>query len=50
MTNSPTYNKQLALSEYWKSIGGLNFLPGTNRAVRPLCQSQLLHQRIARDR
>lgn len=33
MTNSPTYNKQLALSEYWKSIGGLSFLPGTNRAA-----------------
>ena len=31
MTNSPTYNKQLALNEYWKSIGGLSFLPGTNR-------------------
>jgi penicillin V acylase-like amidase (Ntn superfamily) len=33
MTNSLTYNKQLALSEYWKSIGGLSFLPGTNRAA-----------------
>ena len=33
MTNSPVYNKQLALSEYWKSIGGLTFLPGTNRAA-----------------
>lgn len=33
MTNSPTYDKQLALSEYWKSIGGLSFLPGTNRAA-----------------
>ncbi|WP_303012719.1 linear amide C-N hydrolase [uncultured Bacteroides sp.] len=33
MTNSPTYDKQLALSEYWKAIGGLTFLPGTNRAA-----------------
>lgn len=31
MTNAPTYDKQLALSEYWKAIGGLTFLPGTNR-------------------
>jgi choloylglycine hydrolase len=31
MTNSPTYDKQLALNEYWKGIGGLTFLPGTNR-------------------
>lgn len=33
MTNSPTYDKQLALNEYWKTIGGLIFLPGTNRAA-----------------
>lgn len=33
MTNSPTYDKQLALNEYWKTIGGLSFLPGTNRAA-----------------
>lgn len=33
MTNSPTYDKQLALNDYWKSIGGLTFLPGTNRAA-----------------
>lgn len=33
MTNSPTYDKQLALNDYWKSVGGLTFLPGTNRAA-----------------
>jgi choloylglycine hydrolase len=33
MTNSPVYDEQLALNEYWKSIGGLTFLPGTNRAA-----------------
>lgn len=33
MTNSPTYDQQLALNSYWKSIGGLAFLPGTNRAA-----------------
>jgi len=33
MTNSPTYDKQLALDEYWKEIGGTTFLPGTNRAA-----------------
>ncbi|MBN9281840.1 MAG: linear amide C-N hydrolase, partial [Hyphomicrobium denitrificans] len=32
MTNSPTYEKQLALNEYWKEIGGTVMLPGTNRA------------------
>jgi choloylglycine hydrolase len=32
MTNSPTFDKQLPLNEYWKSIGGMVMLPGTNRA------------------
>jgi len=32
MTNSPIYDRQLALNEYWKEIGGLTMLPGTNRA------------------
>ena len=33
MTNSPPYDQQLALNEYWQRIGGLTFLPGTNRAA-----------------
>ena len=32
MTNSPTYDKQLTLNDYWKQIGGMVMLPGTNRA------------------
>lgn len=32
MTNSPTFDKQIALNEYWKQIGGTVMLPGTNRA------------------
>jgi len=32
MTNSPTYDKQLALAKYWEDIGGSVMLPGTNRA------------------
>ena len=32
MTNSPTYDKQQTLNDYWKQIGGLVMLPGTNRA------------------
>lgn len=31
LTNAPPYDQQLAIAEYWKQIGGLNFLPGTNR-------------------
>ncbi|MEE9913804.1 MAG: linear amide C-N hydrolase [Deltaproteobacteria bacterium] len=33
MTNSPAYDDQLALYEYWKQIGGTVMLPGTNRAA-----------------
>lgn len=31
-TNSPTYDKQLALTEYWNSINGLDMLPGTHKS------------------
>lgn len=33
MTNSPTYDQQLALNRYWEEIGGTVMLPGTNRAA-----------------
>ena len=29
LTNSPTYDQQLALNAYWDQIGGNRFLPGT---------------------
>lgn len=32
MTNSPIYDKQITLNDYWQQIGGLVMLPGTNRA------------------
>ncbi|MBI9079095.1 MAG: linear amide C-N hydrolase [Pseudodesulfovibrio sp.] len=32
MTNEPTYDEQLAINEYWKEIGGMTMLPGTDRA------------------
>jgi len=31
VTNSPTFDKQLAINEYWKDIGGNAMLPGTHR-------------------
>ncbi len=33
MTNSPTFDQQLALETYWHQIGGTVMLPGTNRAA-----------------
>lgn len=32
MTNSPTFDEQLALNAYWEKIGGMTMLPGTIRA------------------
>ena len=33
MTNSPTFDQQLALNAYWEQLGGNNFLPGTISAA-----------------
>jgi len=33
MTNSPTFDQQLAINSYWGSVGGETFLPGTSRAA-----------------
>ena len=33
MTNSPAFEKQLAINEYWQQLGGTTMLPGTNRAA-----------------
>jgi choloylglycine hydrolase len=48
MTNSPIYDQQLALNEYWKSIGGLVFLPGTNRAADRFARASFLLDAIPR--
>ena len=32
MTNSPSFDQQLAINSYWKDIGGVKFLPGTSRS------------------
>jgi choloylglycine hydrolase len=42
MTNSPIYSEQLALDSYWKGIGGLSFLPGTNRAADRFVRASFL--------
>jgi choloylglycine hydrolase len=33
MTNEPTYDRQLAILEYWKGVNPREFLPGTVRAT-----------------
>jgi penicillin V acylase-like amidase (Ntn superfamily) len=49
MTNSPIYDKQLALNEYWKGIGGLTFLPGTNRAADRFARASFLLEAIPKE-
>jgi penicillin V acylase-like amidase (Ntn superfamily) len=46
MTNSPTYDKQLALNEYWKEIGGTVFLPGTSRAADRFARASFLLEAV----
>lgn len=42
MTNSPPYDQQLALNTYWEEIGGLVFLPGTNRSADRFARASFL--------
>jgi choloylglycine hydrolase len=46
MTNSPSFDQQLALESYWKQIGGLTFLPGTNRAADRFARASFLIKAI----
>ncbi len=48
MTNSPIYDQQLAINEYWKRVGGLQFLPGTNNAADRFARASFLLGAIPR--
>ncbi len=41
MTNSPIYDKQLAINTYWDEVGGNAMLPGTYRAADRFVRRQL---------
>ena len=49
MTNSPHYDQQIALNTYWKQVGGLQFLPGTNRAADRFARASFLLEAIPRE-
>lgn len=49
MTNSPSFDQQLALNEYWKKIGGLTFLPGTNQAPDRFARASFLINAIPKN-
>ena len=43
VTNSPTFDKQLAIMEYWKDAGGISkSLPGTSRAADRFVRASFL--------
>jgi penicillin V acylase-like amidase (Ntn superfamily) len=49
MTNSPVFDQQLALNEYWKQIGGAVMLPGTDRAADRFVRASYYINAIPRD-
>lgn len=49
MTNSPTYDEQLALNKYWQGISGTVMLPGTNRAADRFARASFYVNAVARD-
>ncbi|MCC5839044.1 MAG: linear amide C-N hydrolase [Opitutales bacterium] len=48
MTNSPIFEEQLALNAYWRQIGGLVMLPGTNRAADRFVRASFYIEAIPR--
>ena len=49
LTNSPTYEQQLALASYWTQIGGTVMLPGTSRASDRFARAAFYVKAIAPD-
>jgi choloylglycine hydrolase len=49
MTNSPVFEQQLALNEYWKQIGGGVMLPGTTRPADRYARASFLINPIPQD-
>ncbi|MGL4674075.1 MAG: linear amide C-N hydrolase [Wohlfahrtiimonas sp.] len=50
MTNSPTFDEQLALNTYWQQIGGTVMLPGTNRAADRFARADFYINAIPKDK
>ena len=48
MTNSPSYDQQLALNTYWEQIGGGVFLPGTSSAADRFARASFMVNNIAK--
>jgi len=46
MTNSPTFEKQLALTSYWEEIDGDSFLPGTRKSPDRFVRANFYNQKL----
>lgn len=49
MTNSPTFDQQLAIKDYWEQVGGKNMLPGTSRAADRFARASFYIDTVPRD-
>lgn len=49
LTNSPSYDQQLAITKYWQQIGGLIMLPGTNRAADRFVRASFYVNRMSQE-
>ncbi|MGJ8503488.1 linear amide C-N hydrolase, partial [Glaesserella parasuis] len=49
MTNSPVFDQQLAIKDYWEQVGGVNMLPGTSRAADRFVRASFYIDAVPRD-
>jgi len=49
LTNAPPYEQQLAVDEYWKQVGGMNMLPGTNRSYDRFVRASFYINTVPKD-
>lgn len=49
MTNSPTFDQQLAINAYWEEIGGEALLPGTSRAADRFVRATYFNNNLPKD-
>jgi len=49
MTNSPSFDQQLALNSYWEAIKGQSFLPGTSRAADRFARASYFIRAVPKD-
>lgn len=49
LTNAPPYDQQLAVAEYWKEVGGMHMLPGTNRSYDRFARASFYINAIPKD-